>query len=67
MNKILMMGITPPVEGGSERHIYEISSRIQNADVFTQKGSMCRNKIEAPVIMENNYLRSISFMIISFA
>jgi len=40
-----MIGLTPPLEGGSQRHIYELSKRI-DCDVLTQKGSICDNKIE---------------------
>lgn len=61
--KILMMGLTPPLEGGSERHIYEISSRIKDADVLTQKGSICKNKIELPIFKESGFLKSISFFL----
>jgi glycosyltransferase involved in cell wall biosynthesis len=61
--KILMMGITPPVEGGSERHIYEISSRIDGADVLTQKGSICKNKIEVDVVKNNGFMRAVSFFL----
>lgn len=45
-----MVGLTPPLEGGSERHIYEISSRLKNCTVFTQAGSICKEKIEIPLI-----------------
>jgi len=31
------------------------------ADVLTQKGSICRNKIELPIIKINNFLINISF------
>jgi glycosyltransferase involved in cell wall biosynthesis len=64
--KILMMGLTPPLEGGSERHIYEISKRIENATVFTQKDSICNNKIEVKVSKKSTFLRNISFFIKSF-
>lgn len=43
--KALLIGLTPPLEGGSQRHIYELSERIE-CDVLTQKGSICNNKIE---------------------
>lgn len=64
--KILMMGLTPPLEGGSERHIYEISKRITQATVFTQKDSICANKIEVNVSKKSIFLRNISFFIKSF-
>jgi len=64
--KVLMMGITAPEEGGSERHIYEISSRIKNSAVLTQKGSICRNKIELPVIKGSSFLRNISFALMCY-
>ncbi len=60
------MGLTPPLEGGSERHIYEISSRIKETDVLTQKGSICRNKIELPILSNITIIRNISFLISSF-
>jgi glycosyltransferase involved in cell wall biosynthesis len=45
----LMVGWTAPQEGGSERHIYELASRIPNSKVFTQKGSLCEKKIEVNI------------------
>ena len=60
------MGLTPPLEGGSERHIYEISSRISQTIVLTQRGSMCKNKIELPVFSHFTFIRNISFLISSF-
>ncbi|VVB80282.1 D-inositol-3-phosphate glycosyltransferase [uncultured archaeon] len=65
MKKILMMGFTPPEEGGSERHIYEISSRMSDAVVFTQKGSLCRNKIEVSTLNYGPILRNTSFLFMS--
>ncbi len=59
-----MMGLTPPLEGGSERHIFEVSSRLK-CDVLTQNGSSCRNKIEIPII-GSGFIRNISFFISSF-
>ncbi|MCX6748461.1 MAG: glycosyltransferase [Candidatus Pacearchaeota archaeon] len=56
---ILMIGITPPIEGGSQRHIYEISSKI-NCQVLTQKGSICKNKIELPVLDNNQLLLNLT-------
>lgn len=64
--KALMMGLTPPLEGGSERHIYEISSRIKDSFVLTQKGSLCRNKIEGYTLKSPAILRNISFFISAF-
>ncbi len=55
------MGLTPPLEGGSERHIYELAVRNKNAVVLTQKGSDCLNKIELPVMNISSFLRNISF------
>ncbi|PJB94465.1 hypothetical protein CO081_01215 [Candidatus Pacearchaeota archaeon CG_4_9_14_0_8_um_filter_35_24] len=66
MKKILMMGLTPPVEGGSERHIYEISSRIPESFVFTQKNSICQNKVTVPIYKKNNFFRNILFLLTSF-
>ena len=63
--KILMMGFTPPEEGGSERHIFELSLRIRNCEVFTQKNSACKSKIEAPMIKKPLFLRNALFMIAS--
>jgi phosphatidylinositol alpha-mannosyltransferase len=63
--RVLMMGLTPPLEGGSQRHIYEISSRMKNCDALTQKGSICRNKIELPLIARPIFLRNIMFAILS--
>ncbi|MEI6732221.1 MAG: glycosyltransferase family 4 protein [archaeon] len=64
--KILMMGLTPPLEGGSERHIYEISSRLKDVTVLTQSGSDCRKKIEIPVLNTSSFIRSLSFFISAF-
>lgn len=65
MKRILMMGLTPPLEGGSERHIYEISSRIP-CTVLTQKNSSCKNKIGISIIKSPTILRNFSFLISSF-
>jgi len=61
--KVLIVGLTPPLEGGSERHIYELSKRIES-DVFTQKGSLCDSKIETSLFFKNKMLlRNIFFAI----
>ena len=62
--KILMIGLTPPEEGGSQRQIYELSSRIKSTTILTQKGSSCKNKIELPVIKKSILLRNLSFFAI---
>jgi len=64
--RVLMIGFTPPEEGGSERHIYELANRIKNVTVLTQKGSMCKNKIELFVIKKPIFLRNFSFFLLSF-
>jgi phosphatidylinositol alpha-mannosyltransferase len=64
--KILMMGLTPPLEGGSEQHIYELSSRIPNAEVFTQKGSICKKKITVSLPAAPHLWRNILFLLASF-
>lgn len=66
MKKVLMMGLTPPLEGGSERHIYEISSRMPEAVVLTQKGSICAKKIELRVSKKSIFIRNITFLFSSF-
>jgi len=64
--KILMIGISPPEQGGSQRHIYEIASRL-GADLLTQKRSNYRgNKIEVPTINKSVFSRNISFAKFSF-
>jgi len=60
--KILMLGLTPPIEGGSQRHLYEVSSRIP-CQVLTQKGSICKNKIELPILKESSFLVNVSFFL----
>jgi len=60
------MGLTPPLEGGSERHIYEISSRIPRSVVFTQESSICKDKLSIPLIKRPQYLRSFMFLAFSF-
>ena len=59
MKNVLMVGLTPPLEGGSERHIFEVSSRLKNT-VLTQKDSLCENKIEVN-IAKGKYLKSLMF------
>lgn len=66
MKKVLFIGITPPEEGGSERHIYEVSSRMPEAEVLTQKGSSCKRKIELPVLHLGNFIRNISFALMCY-
>lgn len=63
MKSVLMIGLTPPLEGGSERHIFELSKRLENVDVLTQKGSSCERKIELPVCGKSTFIRNISFFI----
>jgi glycosyltransferase involved in cell wall biosynthesis len=58
-----MIGLTPPLEGGSERVIHELSSRIPNCTVLTQRGSICRKKIEIPVPKKPTLLRNIIFAV----
>ncbi len=64
MKKVLMVGFTSPQEGGSERHIFEISQRI-NSTALTQKGSLCKNKIELPITHYSTFLRNIFFALFS--
>ena len=59
-----MLGLTPPLEGGSERHIYEVSSRLQ-CSVLTQKNSICKKKIEIP-IFGKSIIKNLSFAFLSF-
>lgn len=66
MKKTLMIGLTPPLEGGSERHIYEMSSRMPNVTVLTQRGSICPKKISLPILKKPTLIRNISFMLVSF-
>jgi len=62
-----MIGLTPPLEGGSERHIFEVSSRLKNVTVLTQRGSLCEDKIEVNLIKTKiNYLKSLFFLITVF-
>ncbi len=63
--KTLMIGLTPPLEGGSERVIYELSSRT-NSVVLTQKNSICKNKIGLPIIYKPQLAKSFSFLFSSF-
>ena len=61
--KVLMIGLTPPEEGGSQRHIYEIAERIGEVTVLTQSGSSCTRKIELPVLHTSPFIRNITFFI----
>lgn len=65
MKKVLMIGFTPPEEGGSERHIYEISSRMSTATILTQKGSICNNKVELSSFGKSTLVRNLSFLFFS--
>lgn len=65
MRNILIIGLTSPLEGGAERHIYEVSSRIENCTVLAQNGSICKKKIELPLIPRPVFLRNVSFLITS--
>lgn len=64
--QILMIGLTPPIEGGSEMHIYEVASRIAKISrfdikVFTQKNSICKDKIGI-VLPKQHPLRILFFI-----
>lgn len=62
-----MMGFTPPEEGGSERHIYELSKRIPDCTVFTQKGSLCSKKKEISLLVNKPlFIRNLLFLFFSF-
>lgn len=63
--KSLMIGWTPPKEGGSEQHIFELSSRTSSS-VLTQRGSICRDKIELAVPIKPVWLANFSFFIEAF-
>jgi glycosyltransferase involved in cell wall biosynthesis len=63
--RVLIMGLTPPLEGGSQRHIYEISSRIKDSTVLTQRGSACKNPVALTSTLENGFLTNISFFLSS--
>lgn len=65
MTRVLMIGLTSPLEGGAERHVYEVSSRIKRCTVATQKGSLCKRKIELPTLGGPILLRNIFFMLVS--
>jgi len=66
MDNVLMMGFSSPQEGGSERHIYELSNNLK-LDVLTQKGSICKNKIELPTINSSILLRNLTFLLSCFS
>lgn len=67
-SKALIVGLTPPLEGGSERHIYEIASRMKNQTVLTQRGSICRNKIPLPILASfGGLIKNLSFFLMSSA
>src|SRR3989344_2001649 len=59
--KVLLIGLTPPEEGCSQRHIFEIAERINEVTVLTQQGSRCRKKIELPIINSSILLRNLTF------
>lgn len=61
-----MMGLTPPLEGGSERHIFEISSRLKECEVFTQKGSICKNSIGVWLPEKPALIRNVFFLVRAF-
>jgi len=61
MKKVLMIGITPPIEGGSERHIAELCSRVENCDVLTQQGSSAMYSIELPIPKKPTRIRNLFF------
>jgi glycosyltransferase involved in cell wall biosynthesis len=61
-----MIGLTPPIEGGSERHIYELSKNQKNIEVMTQKGSICKKKIELSIYTKNRFLKAVSLVFLSF-
>ncbi|MBI3334513.1 glycosyltransferase family 4 protein [Candidatus Pacearchaeota archaeon] len=62
MNQILLMGMSAPQEGGSERHVYELASRIKESTVFTQRGSICQRTVQVPVPTRNILLRNLCFL-----
>lgn len=61
MNKILLVGLTPPQEGGSEMHIHEISKRIKDGQVLTQSSSFCKNKIGIPIFGKKQLIQNLAF------
>ncbi len=63
--KTLMIGLTSPLDGGSQRHIYELSSNIPNCEVLTQRGTLCKNKITLPIISKPSFLMNLSFFFVA--
>src|SRR3989344_4042817 len=65
MDNVLMVGFSSPQEGGSERHIYELSNNL-GVNVLTQRGTICKNKIELPTLKSSIFLRNLTFLISCF-
>jgi glycosyltransferase involved in cell wall biosynthesis len=68
MKKVLIIGLTPPLEGGSQQHIFEIVKRLNkkkfDITVLTQKASLCKKYarcIEIPLKNKPGYGQSFEF------
>ena len=66
--KILIIGLTPPLEGGSQQHIFEVVKRLDkkgvDVTVLTQKGTLCNKYvrcIEIPLKNKSGYAQSFEF------
>jgi len=70
---VLIVGITPPETGGSEKHIYEITKRLaksRDIAILTQKGSSCSKfakTIEIDLPNKPLILRNFIFLLKVFA
>ncbi len=63
MKEILIIGQTPPLEGGAQMHIYEVASRISSADIATQKGSVFKNYISFNILKSPTLIREVTFFL----
>lgn len=73
--RVLMVGLTPHLEGGSENHIFRLISNYNDPrfqlSLLTQKGTDCKkitniDVLEVPFLdLKNTYLRNISFILSS--
>ncbi|MAE49234.1 hypothetical protein CMI48_00230 [Candidatus Pacearchaeota archaeon] len=64
--KVLLMGLTPPEEGGSEKHIFELAERMPRTRVLTQRGSLVRRKTEVPVLLWGTFVRNVTFALMCY-
>ena len=64
--RVLLVSISPPEEGGSQRNVAEIGKCDEVTAILTQKGSNCEKAICLPTWNHSALTRNITFFVLCF-